>query len=339
MDLVKAARYRAAFFLDKTPGNAIFSTMVITDVILPIAFIIFLGFLLRRFGGKYEHAFSKTQLYILGPALLFSVMARNDTGYGLLLEILLYVVILSAGLLLLTQGIGKFAGGGRAERNAISLAGVFTNSGFYGIPVCMLAFGEVGLKWAALYVVASATVQSTLGIFLASSGKQKATAALATVFKVPLIWAIIAGRLLADLNLLPSEPFMEMIDLLGRSAIPLGLILLGMQLERIIAGDNGDDEAEEEKHDGSRRIVVLGITGGVIKICGGLGIAMVVLRFFDLDPVLRNVMLVQSAMPTAVTAVAYATEFDCRPRLVAIGILSSTLISVGSITLILSFLV
>ncbi len=313
--------------------------MVITDVILPIAFIILLGFLLRRFGGRYEHAFSKTQLYILGPALLFSVMARNDTGYGLILQLLLYVVILSAGLLLLTQGIGKLAGAGRVERNAMSLAGVFTNSGFYGIPVCMLAFGEEGLKWAALYIVASSTVQSTLGVFLASAGKQKATAALATVFKVPLIWALIAGRVLADVNLLPPEPFMQMIDLLGRSAIPLGLLLLGMQLERIVTGDDGEIEYEETKRVSPGRMVSLGITSGLIKIFGALGIALVVLRFFHVDPVLRNVMLVQSAMPTAVNAVVYATEFDCRPKLVAIGILSSTVISVGSITMILSLLV
>ena len=313
--------------------------MVITDVILPIVFIVLLGFLLRRFGGKYEHAFSKTQLYILGPALLFSVMARNDTGYSLLLEILIYVMILSAGLLLITQGIGKLAGGGRVERNAMSLAGVFTNSGFYGIPVCMLAFGEEGLKWAALYVVASATVQSTLGVFLASAGKRKATAALATVFKVPLIWALIAGRVLADVNLLPPEPFMEMIDLLGRSAIPLGLLLLGMQLERIITGDDDEGESVENGHVSPRRSVAFGITGGAIKIFGGLGIALVLLRFFDIDPVLRNVILVQSAMPTAVNAVVYATEFDCRPRIVTIGILSSTFLSVGSITMILSFLI
>jgi predicted permease len=313
--------------------------MVITDVILPIAFIVLLGFLLRRFGGKYEHAFSKTQLYILGPALLFSVMARNDTGYGLILQLLIYVIILSAGLLLLTQVTGKLAGGGRVERNAMSLAGVFTNSGFYGIPVCMLAFGEDGLKWAALYIVASSTVQSTLGIFLASAGKQKTTAALATVFKVPLIWALIAGRVLADINLLPPEPFMEMIDLLGRSAIPLGLLLLGMQLERIVTGDDEEKECASEASVSPRRLVSLGITSGVIKIFGGLGIALLILRFFDVDPVLRNVMLVQSAMPTAVNAVVYATEFDCRPRIVTIGILSSTLISVGSITMILSFLV
>jgi predicted permease len=313
--------------------------MVITDVILPIVFIVLLGYLLRRFGGKYERAFSKTQLYILGPALLFSVMARNDTGYGLILQLLIYVIILSAGLLLLTQLTGKLAGGGRVERNAMSLAGVFTNSGFYGIPVCMLAFGEEGLKWAALYIVASSTVQSTLGIFLASAGKQKATAALATVFKVPLIWALIAGRVLADIDLLPPEPFMEMIDLLGRSAIPLGLLLLGMQLERIVTRDDEEKECASEADVSPRRLVSLGIASGIIKIFGGLGIALLILRFFDVDPVLRNVMLVQSAMPTAVNAVVYATEFDCRPRIVTIGILSSTVISVGSITMILSLLV
>ena len=138
---------------------------------------------------------------------------------------------------------------------------------------------------------------------------------------------------------MPPEPFMEMIDLLGRSAIPLGLLLLGMQLQRIVSGDGDESECVDAGHMSPRRLVSLGITSGVIKIFGGLGIALIALRFFDVDPVLRNVMLVQSAMPTAVNAVVYATEFDCRPRIVTIGILSSTLISVGSITMILSFLV
>jgi predicted permease len=81
------------------------------------------------------------------------------------------------------------------------------------------------------------------------------------------------------------------------------------------------------------------VAGGIIKVFGGLAVALVVLRFFSLDPVLMNVMLIQSAMPTAVNVVVYATEFDCRPRLVTIGILASTLISIASITLILNYLI
>jgi len=325
--------------------------VVITEVILPIAFVVLLGFVFRRYGGRFEKAFSRTQLYILSPALLFSVMAGSKTGYALLLEVLLFVALVAAVLLAVTQGLGLAARSDRNERNAMSLAGVFPNAGFYGIPVCMLAFGEEGLKWASVYVAASATIQSTLGVFLASAGKRKISAGLLTVVKVPLIWAIVAGRVLADVDLLPPEPFMKMIDLLGRSAIPLGLLLLGMQLQRITSGEAAAAEAEEdeetaEKHVGeegaapdSSRSLVLGISAALVKILGGLAAGLVILRFFDLPPVLRGVMLIEASMPTAVNAVVYATEFDCRPRLVAIGILSSTSISVVSVTLILSYLV
>lgn len=353
--------------------------MILTGVILPILFIILLGWLLRRFGGRFEHAFSRTQLYILGPALLFSTMARSGAGFGTILTVLLYVVVLSAVLLAATQALGLAAGGGRQVRNAMSLAGTFTNSGFYGIPVCMLAFGEAGLVWAAVYMTASATFQATMGVFIASAGTRSAAQAALTVVKVPLIWAIVAGRLLADAGLLPPEPFMQMIDLLGRSAIPLGLLLLGMQLERIVS-ERGDGVTAAERGPGGsyaapgsgralgaaaaaprpapaaaatpapaapsydqdfspRRIAVLGIASGTIKVFGGLAAALVILRLFDFEPLLRNVILVQSSMPTAVNAVVYATEFDCRPRLVAVGILTSTLISVASISLILGYLV
>jgi hypothetical protein len=315
---------------------------VIADVVFPILFIVALGFIFRRLGGRFEHAFSRTQLYILVPALLFTVVSGSEASLPTIGTVLLYVAILTAVLIGITQGIGLLARSSRAERNAISLAGVFTNSGFYGIPVCMLAFGDRGLIWASVYVIASSTIQSTVGIYVASAGHRRAVDALAAVFKVPLIWALVAGKGLAALHALPPEPLMRMLDLMGKSAIPLGLLLLGMQLERIVSGETAREEAAVRECDPDaghpRREVALGVAAGMIKVFGGLGAALVILPFFDLDPVLRNVILVQSAMPTAVNAVVYATEFECRPQLVATGILSSTLISVASIALILRYL-
>ena len=75
-----------------------------------------------------------------------------------------------------------------------------------------------------------------------------------------------------------------------------------------------------------------------LRICGGFGAALIILSFFDFDPMLRNVLIVESSMPTAVHAVVYATEFNCRPRLVTIGVLTATLLSIASITLILNYL-
>jgi predicted permease len=345
--------------------------VVITSVVLPVFFIIFLGFLLGRFGRIEVGVISRTQLYVLSPGLVFTAMARAEVETVVILGVLLYVVILMGVVLGVVQGVGFVLRGDRADRNAMSLVAVFMNSGFYGIPVCMLAFGDIGVVYATTFVVCSSMVQATLGIFIASAGTRGAAEALLTVARVPLIHAIILARILAHFSALPPEPFMKMIDLLGQAAIPVGLLLLGMQLDRVIAGlraaragasaasvetggaggggaTAGPADAGSGEAGGSltgsvpppigRIEIAGGVVAALLRILGGLGAALLILRFFDFDPMLRSVLIVESSMPTAVHAVVYATEFNCRPRLVTIGVLTATLLSIASITLILNYI-
>ena len=345
--------------------------MVLTNVILPVFFIIFLGFLLRKLGKVDLKTFSRAQLYILSPALAFMSLAKPEADTALLLRVLLFVVCVEAVLLGVTLGIGFMMKRGRAERQAMTLASILMNTGFYGIPVCVLAFGDWGLVYATIYMVASSVTQSTLGIFLASAGHRSAKEALGNVFKTPLLWSIVAARLLVYLDALPPKPLMKMIDMLGASAIPIGLILLGMQLERIwlesaawrasLAG-RGADFSIGENHEGAaggsaegvsagatcepgpggvvelRRDISGGIAAATIRIVGGLVVSYGLIQLFHFGANMNQVLVVESSMPTAVNAIVFATEYNCRPRLVAVGILASTLASVASITLILRYL-
>ena len=312
--------------------------MVITEVILPIFSIIILGFLLKRFGGVQPKPFSRTQLYILSPALVFSAMARADGMTFTVLKIFLYIALLSGVILGAAQGIAYLMRGTREDRQAMSLAAVFMNSGFYGIPVCMLAFGDIGFVYATAYVVASATLQATLGIFIASAGQRRVPEALLTILKVPLIWAIVIARLAAHFDALPPESFMKMINLLGQSAIPLGLLLLGMQLEGVVRDllNRKAVRGEGACPSPGMSYVHGGLVAAALRIVGGF--AVVVIRLFDFEPTLEKVIIVESSMPTAVNAVVYATEFRCGPKLVAVGILAATLGSMATITLILEYL-
>ena len=313
--------------------------MVITEVILPIFSVIFLGFLLRRFGGVKPKPFSSTQLFILSPALVFCAMARADGMTLAVVKIFFYIAVLSGIILGVSQGIAFLMKGTREDRQAMSLASVFMNSGFYGIPVCMLAFGDIGFVYATGYVVASSILQSTLGIFIASAGQKRISEAILTPFKVPIIWAIIVARLAAHFDALPPEPFMKMINLLGQSAIPIGLLLLGMQLEGVVTDliARGKAAAEVCKPSGIS-YVKGGLIAAALRIVGGFGLALVIVRFFDFEPTLEKVIIVESDMPTAVNVVVYATEFKCGPKLVAVAILAATLGSMLSITLILEYL-
>mgnify|MGYP001765944258 CR=1 FL=1 len=338
--------------------------MVLTNVIFPVFFIIFLGFLLRRLGHVDLRTFARAQLYILSPALAFMSLAKEEADTALILRVLLFIACLEAVLLAVALGIGFLTKRDRAERQAITLASIFMNTGFYGIPVCMLAFGDWGLVYATIYMVASSVTQSTLGIFLASAGRQSAGRAFASIFKVPLIWSMVAARLLVRFDALPAPPLMKMINLLGEAAIPVGLLLLGMQLERIVlesaawratlaAGKGADFGVGEEPgadadagacEPGSsgalelRRDLSGGIAAAAVRILGGLVVSYGIIQLFHFDANMNQVLVVQSSMPTAVNAIVFATEYNCRPRLVAVGILASTLASVASITLIVRYL-
>jgi predicted permease len=312
--------------------------MVITEVILPIFSIIFLGFLLRRFGGVRPRPFARAQLYVLGPALVFSAMARAEGMSLVVVKIFLYIAVLSGVILGVAQGIAYLMRGSREDRQAMSLAAVFMNSGFYGIPVCMLAFGDIGFVYATGYVVASATLQSTLGIFIASAGRRRAPDALLTVIKVPLIWAIVVARLAAHFDTMPPEPFMKMINMLGQAAIPIGLLLLGMKLEEIVRDLAGKKRAAEALERPGMSYIAGGLIAAALRIGGGFLVALAVVRLFDFEPTLEKVIIVESSMPTAVNAVVYATEFKCGPKLVAVGILAATLGSMLSVTLVLEYL-
>jgi predicted permease len=219
----------------------------------------------------------------------------------------------------------------------MSLAAIFMNGGFYGIPVCMLAFGDIGVVYATTFVVCTSFLQATLGIFLANAGSRTTSEAFATVFKVPLVYAIVGARLLDHLDLLPPEPFMTMIDLLGKAAIPIGLLLLGLQLDRIIAGLQAGRVVSGDEPPLGRMEIAGGLVAAVLRLGGGFGLALIILSFFDFEPTVRAILIVESAMPTAVAAVVYATEFDCKPRLVTIGILVSTLLSVVTVALVLGY--
>ncbi|MBN1884917.1 MAG: AEC family transporter [Candidatus Krumholzibacteriota bacterium] len=330
--------------------------MIITDIILPVFFVIALGVVLRLVGGVEERVFSRTQLYILTPALVFSAMARADVETGMVFHVLLFVGAVMGTILAVSQGAGFLMRRDRVERSALSIVSTFMNSGFYGIPLCMLAFGEKGFVYATLYVVCSSIFQSTVGIVVASAGRRSIAAAVRTMLGVPIIWSIVLSRVLVASDALPPGPMMKMIDLVGQAAIPIGLILLGMQLERLVTGmirgmrakaaagaisGGADDCAAGAVEDtacpiGGREIAD-GLVAAFLRIGGGFAVALILLAFLEFEPILEKVLLVEASMPTAVNMVVYATEYDCKPRMVAFGVVASTLLSILSITLVLGY--
>jgi predicted permease len=60
----------------------------------------------------------------------------------------------------------------RAAASAFLLVVVCSNSGNYGLPVTLLAFGREALAYASVYFVASSIFSYTGGVLLAASGER-----------------------------------------------------------------------------------------------------------------------------------------------------------------------
>jgi predicted permease len=118
------------------------------------------------------------------------------------------------------------------------------------------------------------------------------------------------------------QPLTTSIEIASAAAVPILLVLLGVHLSRSALGQH---------------LKFLGLAS-IVKLGLGAGLAVLVAALLGSTGITRAVGVLQMSMPAAVTGTILATEFDSRPDLVSGAAVASTLLSIVSLTLLLSWL-
>ena len=137
----------------------------------------------------------------------------------------------------------------------------------------------------------------TIGVYVASRGtSQHWSGAIAEVFKLPLLYAVVGAGLVRYFDVVPpaESTIMETITLTGDAAIPVMLIMLGIQLANTNYGATI-----------SRVWAPTVLKMGAAPVVA-LGIAMV-LGFSNPD--VGRVYVLESAMPAAITPLMLTIEY------------------------------
>jgi predicted permease len=173
-----------------------------------------------------------------------------------------------------------------------------------------------------IFFVTTVIVSNTFGVFLASRGAASSRRALLNVLVIPMPYAALLGIVfnLGDVTI--PAPFQRAITLLSDAANPCMLVVLGLQLSRAKM-----------------------IRGRIKPILLASSMRLVVAPLLVLIPVVvlgmtgltRQVALVEAAMPTAVIAGVLATEFGSDSEFVTGTILVSTLLSIITLSVLLSW--
>lgn len=115
---------------------------------------------------------------------------------------------------------------------------------------------------------------------------------------------------------------MRTTSLLGQAAIPLMLVLLGMQLARVKIQQNWG---------------FFGLSTALRLLIGPL-LAVVLVAALGLEGLTRKIVILQTSTPSAVLPLLYTIRFGTRPDLVSGTIMLSTLCSALTLTALLYWL-
>lgn len=293
-------------------------------ILLPVFIIFFIGYMGQKLIGFDIKSISTAALYLMSPFLAFRTFYSNELTMDYF-YIVLFSLILTIVLLLIVWLTSLAMKATRPERSAMILGGVFMNSGNYGAPVVLFAFGAVGFDYAVIMMVLQSLLMNTVGIFFASlGGEEKATwrESFQRVIRMPLIYAAFLGLALQLLHVHVPNTLMEGISLVADASIPTVMLVLGMQLA-VIA---------------KKRVAYRYVTAvSVIRMALSPLLAVAIVYFMPINDLLKAVIILQSSMPAAANTTMFALQFGTEPDLVSFTTFITTLLSILTIPIVLLF--
>ncbi len=304
---------------------------ILTHNILPIICIVCLGFLMGKKFPMDVKTLSKLNFYVFVPTFTFYQIYTT-----VLPDSMLWVLIFALSLLLLNhllaRGIGRVRKYDTGMRNAFMNALMFYNSGNIGVPLITLVFSGVpfiidgetpylapALALQIVVLIVQNLSVNTLGFYNASMGKKMGwKEALISIFTMPTVYAIPVAFLLK--YCLPYDltqfPLWAAVVYLKNGLVPIALFTLGVQLSRTKVAKPSLD-------------VGMAV---FLRLIGGPLLAMLLILVFRFDNFTAQVLMMSSAVPTALNTALIAMERDNYPDFAAQTVLYATLLSPLSLT-------
>jgi predicted permease len=293
---------------------------IFVETVLPVFLISFAGYVLAWRMTIDGRSLGRLLFYLATPSLVFRSLYTTEVD----LVTMQHVAIVAASVSVIAGCAGWLVGFDqpRRERMAIVLTSAISNNGNMGIPICLFAFGQPGLALGTLYYVVASFLNNTVGVAVASAGKASVGAALRNSLQVPVLYAAILGLLLNQMGGEVPTPIFRAVDLMASAAVPGMLALLGVQLRSAPLFQG--------------QAVIW--RSSLIRLVAAPLLAFALCLWLAVSGLERNVIILQAAMPTAVMSAVLATEYDTAPQLVATVIFLTTVLSMGTLSVVLSFI-
>lgn len=281
-----------------------------------------MGYGLRKGMGVDKRPLSSAAFYVLSPALVFSALVNSNIDGGEFIQLALFAIIMTLGMGFIAFAAGKLMRLPRLDVIALILVVMIVNSGNYGLTLNELRYGSEGLSRAIVYYAVSTLLVFSVGVLVASMGRANLRESLGRLIRLPAFYAIVLAILVVAFSISIPTPIMRGIELAGSGAIPVMLIVLGMQIADL--KDIGR--------------IWLAAPASVLRLIVAPIVAVLVANLLGLQGLGRSTAIIEASMPTAVITTILATEFMVRPGLVTSTVVLTTLLSAITLPLVITLL-
>ncbi|WP_337098333.1 AEC family transporter [Paenibacillus sp. YIM B09110] len=310
----------------------IFIHILLTNV-LPMGIMIGLGIIIQRAFSLDIKTLSKLNFYLFSPAIMFDLLYKTEISAKVIYQVLAFFVVFMAAQYIIVEAVVRARGYKPSMKSAMRNSVLFYNSANYGIPLNQLAFSgnERTLAIQVLIMMMQSLVPNTYGIYNVNAHKADMRAIMKTILSMPIIYIIPLAFLLRGLHVPIPGPIATPIDYLSKAFIGTALITLGVQL--------GNMEWKI-----SRSLAIDVSISGVLRLVAGPLLAWLIvwtmglIKPMELDKLMAAALIVSSAVPTSLSSVLLAVEFDNEAEFASQSVFVSTLISMITVTVVIFFL-
>ena len=286
----------------------------IFEVIFPVFFVIGVGYYLGKKNPKFDTNFITVFAGNIGtPAMIFYTVTTTGITLNIFIHYFVYALLMIGGFALIGLILLFLL---RKDLSMELPPLILPNTGNMGIPICLFAYGTEGLGIASAVASVIILFHFTLGIFLA-----KKKFSLDVVVKSPPVYAIIISVIFLFFQI-QTPLFLENTTfLLTYATIFLVLMSLGIALTKL-------------KFSLKDSILL-----SLCRVILGPIIAFIIIYYFNLSGFAAGVLLIQSAMPSAILNYLVGSMYSPKKIVdsIASTIVVSTIMSFFTIPIVVFF--
>jgi predicted permease len=270
--------------------------------------------------GLDAKTLSRAAYYVFVPAFTFDVISRSRVPLASAGRMAVYAILTHLAFGALAFALARALRRSREVTAAYVMLSVFGNVGNFGLALITFRLGDAALVPATIYFIVILLTSFVVCVGVAAWTRGGGLSAISSVFRTPALVVAVPAILVSAAALELPLSISRSVGLLGGAMIPIMLFVLGVQLAHTRA---------------LRPTADVGVVAA-LRLVGAPAVAWLLAGRMGLSGLERSAGILQAGMPAAILVAIIATEYDIAPGFVTAAVLFSTVLSIGTLTVLLS---